>query len=78
MRTVLIATAAIAITCGSALAQSATTGERMNKAGMSNPMNSNAKMMHHHRKHHMKKKMMNDGMGNGMMKNDGMMNDKKM
>ena len=63
MRMFLIATAATALMCGSALAQTTTTGERMNNAGMSNPMNSNAKMMRHHRKHHMmKKKMMNDGM----------------
>ena len=78
MRTFLLATAALAITCDSAFAQSAATGERTNRAGMSGPMNSNDKMMmRHHRKHHMmKKKMMNDGMGNGMMKNDGMMNKK--
>jgi hypothetical protein len=77
MRKFLIATAMTALMCGSALAQT-TNAERMNKAGMSNPMNANAEMMRHHRKHHaMKKKMMHEGMGDGMMKNDGMMNNGK-
>ena len=64
MRKFLIATAAAALMCGSALAQTATAAEPMSDSGMSKPMNANAKMMmHHHRKHHMmKKKMMNDGM----------------
>ena len=63
MRKFLIAPAAAALMCGSALAQTATAAEPMSDSGMSKPMNANAKMMRHHRKHHMmKKKMMNDGM----------------
>src|ERR1700761_3205395 len=67
MRKILLATAAMAIMCGSALAQ---MGDGMDKPGMSSSMNSNARMMRHHKmKHHMmKKKMMKDGMmDNGKM-----------
>jgi hypothetical protein len=71
MRRILIATAAMAIMSGPALAQNMNDG--MDKPAMSKMMSSHAEMMRHHKmKHHMKKKMMGSRMENGM--DNGMMN----
>jgi hypothetical protein len=73
MRRILIATATMAIMCGSALAQNMNMGDGMQEPGMSKTMNSHAEMMRHHKmKHHMKKKMMGSRMENGMNKSSFM------